>query len=215
MAIGSATAWVTSTPAPDRTPTVKAYSMAGWFNARAISGSQYANAMEILTAEANGIGSMYIIWDHVGGFQGRAMFVSDQPSNPEYHTIDFAPPANTWVHLAAVFTGTQLLAYKNGSQVGSTTTVYLANTPSVLKSRLMRPGASGPSGYAADVGYWNAALTADEVLAMGGRQFSAASIRPTALWAYCPHVRDRLNWRNTYSGGAGLVDTTHPRIYAP
>lgn len=214
MAIGSASAWATCIPAPDKVPTVKAYSVAGWVYAAAVSTGSYANFMEIVTAEGNNIGSLYLTWHHVGGLHGRAMFVSDGlPSNPTYHSVNLAPPANTWTHLAAVFTGSQLLGYKNGALVGSAVTVSLVNLPSVLKSRALRPG-TGPAGYGADLGYWNAALTADEIAAMG-KGVSAGSIRNASRFAFCPFIREQQNIHAPLTGGAGNTATTHPRIYSP
>lgn len=214
MAIGNASAWVTCTPAPDITPAVKAHTIAGWVYASAISSGSYANFMEIITAEANQIGSLYLAWHHAGGFQGRAIFVSDGlPSNPTYHTVDLSPPANTWTHLAAVFNGSQLLGYKNGALVGSAVTVSLVSTPSVLKSRALRPG-TGPAGYGADLGFWNAALTADEIAAMG-KGVSAGSIRNASRFAFLPFIREKQNLHAVLTGGAGNTANTHPRIYSP
>lgn len=111
---------------------------------------------------------------------------------------------STWSHICGVFTSaTSRSAYVNG---GSKATDTTSATPAGLNRMTVGVGrgstVSNPfTGSIAEVGIWNAALTDDEVAALG-KGFSPRLIRPSALVAYLPIVRDFVDVK-----GAGFSVT--------
>ena len=130
--------------------------------------------------------------------------------------------ANTWHHAAATVSGTGsgtvFTTYFNG-QAGTTATDTLSpvgNIDSVIVGA--RYGTSVGlylDGQIAEVGIWNAALTAAEVASLADGM-TCDKIRPQSLVYYTPLIRDLIDQKG------GLVITNnntatvanHPRVYA-
>lgn len=70
------------------------------------------------------------------------------------------------------------------------------------------------TGQVADVGIWNAALTADEVLSLS-KGIAASYVRPQSLVFHAPLIRDLIDVRRgvpiTNTNGATVA--VHPRMY--
>ena len=198
---------------PNRAPTIKAWSVACWAKAAAVPGVlKYSNAAYIQTNAPNAIGTIYLAWDN-NPQPFSAIGVGDGPTYP-YVSFGTYPSLNTWVHLAAVFTGSSLVAYRNGVSVGSAA-MNVAATPTGISARFANSMAYNASGTVADGGAWNAALTADEVAAMGLDMISAGAIRRPALFAFFPLIRDQVDAHAVASGGVGNTASDHPRIFLP
>lgn len=97
--------------------------------------------------------------------------------------------ANTWFHAAGVYTASNdRLAYFNGT---AGTTDISSSTPSGIAQVMIgaRTSSGTPglflTGRVAEVGIWNEALTAAEILALAQRA-SPLLIRPNALVGYWP-----------------------------
>lgn len=115
-----------------------------------------------------------------------------------------AASLNTWVHMAGVISSaTSRSAFING---GDKTTNTTSATPSGINEttiglrRGTTPGAAA-LGPIAEAAIWNAALDDDEVAALG-KGFSPRLIRPSALVAYLPLIRDFVDVK-----GAGFSVT--------
>ena len=125
--------------------------------------------------------------------------------------------ANTWNHAAGVYTSaTSRTAYLNGG--GSTT-----NTTNIAISDFAQIGIGARyslawggfyNGEVAEVGVWNAALTAAEIASLA-KGMSCDKVRPQSLVFYAPLVRDL----NDQKGGLAITNNNsatvanHPRIY--
>ncbi len=196
------------------TPTVKELTLAVWVKAPAplAVASVYTNAIYCETGAANQIGAMYITWDHAGGSTFVVQFIGDGPSYPTASMGGVT--ANTWTHACAVFNGTQILAYKNGT-LQNTTAVTLASTPPAYRPRIHQAMPTSGTGYMCDAGMWNATLNAAEIAAMA-KGISAGSIRPARRFFFAPHIRNQvLLHSGTAAGGAGNTASEHPRLYLP
>jgi hypothetical protein len=70
------------------------------------------------------------------------------------------------------------------------------------------------NGSLAEVGIWNAALTAAEVLSLA-RGMSPSLIRPQSLTIYAPLVRDLIDKKSglTITNNNGSTVSNHTRIY--
>lgn len=125
--------------------------------------------------------------------------------------------ANSWNHACGVFeSNSSRTVYCNGGGSATSTASY---TPSNIV--LMRIGyfdTAGPAymdGRIAEVGVWNAALTAAEIASLADG-FTCDKVRPQNLVFYAPLVRDLQDVRGglTITNNNSATVATHPRVYA-
>ncbi len=130
--------------------------------------------------------------------------------------------SNTWTHACGVHaSASSRTAYVNGGSSGSNTSVAtLSNTGinSVLvgaQSNLTFPTTSYTSGFIAEVGIWNAALTAGEIASLA-KGMACDKVRPQSLVFYAPLVRNLVDPRGgiTITNNNGATVANHPRVYA-
>lgn len=71
------------------------------------------------------------------------------------------------------------------------------------------------NGQAAEVGIWNAALTADEIASLADG-FTCDKVRPQSLVFYAPLVRDLIDYKRglTITNNNTATVANHPRVYA-
>ena len=135
-----------------------------------------------------------------------------------YIGVNFSPyVVNAWYHAAGVFTSaTDIGAFFNGSN-GS-----LVTRPPIVASgidQILIGAAASPSldryhgGKLAEVGIWNAALTADEIASLA-KGITCDKIRPQSLVFYAPLVRELIDTKGGLTiTNNGATVTEHPRIY--
>jgi hypothetical protein len=126
--------------------------------------------------------------------------------------------ANTWTHACGVFSSaTSRTVYVNGGSPGTNTTNSSGTGENRLFQGVTRAASAFSnyfSGSLAEVGVWNAALTADEVLSLA-RGMSPSLIRPQNLTIYAPLVRDLIDRKSglTITNNGGATVSNHTRIY--
>lgn len=71
------------------------------------------------------------------------------------------------------------------------------------------------NGLIAEVGIWNAALTAAEIASLA-KGMTCDKIRPQSLVFYAPLVRDLIDAKGgrTITNNNGATVANHPRVYA-
>lgn len=127
--------------------------------------------------------------------------------------------ANVWNHYAGVFaSGASRTAYTNGVAGAENTTSVATITPTVTSIGAWFEGTNNPiqffDGRIAEIGIWNAALTAAEIASLA-KGMTCDKIRPQSLVFYAPLVRDL----NDQKGGRAITNNNgatvanHPRIY--
>jgi Concanavalin A-like lectin/glucanases superfamily len=128
--------------------------------------------------------------------------------------------AGSWNHYAGVFaSGSSRTPYTNGVAGAENTTSVAAITPTVTSIGAWFEGTSNPiqffDGQIAEVGIWNAALTAAEIASLA-KGMTCDKVRPQSLVFYAPLVRDLQDAR----GGLAITNNNaatvanHPRVYA-
>ena len=136
---------------------------------------------------------------------GTGGALSAKTSGASATTTTGAITTNTWAHVCGVFTSaTSRAAFINGANKATNATSSTPTGLNRLSIGVERGGfGSGEafSGAIAEAAYWNAALTDDEVAALG-KGFSPRLIRPSALVAYLPLIRDFVDVK-----GAGFSVT--------
>ncbi len=127
--------------------------------------------------------------------------------------------ANTWTHACGVFSSsTSRTVYINGGSSATNTTSSTATGENRLFQAVTRAASAFSnyfSGSLAEVGVWNAALTADEVLSLA-RGMSPSLIRPQSLTIYAPLVRELIDRKSglTITNNGTATVSNHTRIYS-
>jgi hypothetical protein len=166
----------------------------------------------------SGTNRQQIFYDPTG--IGRARFAANSLDNSgqSESSIDNTITLNAWQHGAGVFTSsTERLAYHNGS-------AGLVNTVSRIPSGLNTITIGGrwnttlgslQTGRTAEVGIWNAALTAAEIASLA-KGMTCDKVRPESLVFYAPLVRDLIDAKGglTITNNNAATVANHPRVYA-
>ena len=139
-----------------------------------------------------------------------------QSSNVQIVPTTAGYTANTWHHAAGVFSSsTSRTAYLDGGN-SATGTTNLTN-PNGATSEIGRfVGAiQYMNGQIAEVGIWNAALTAAEVASLA-KGMTCDKVRPQSLVFYAPLVRDLIDVKGglTITNNNTATVTNHTRVYA-
>jgi hypothetical protein len=122
---------------------------------------------------------------------------------------------NSWNHACGVAaSSTSRTIYLNG---GSSATNTTSRTPTVSSVIIgARFSTTAPfNGDIAEVGIWNAALTAAEIASLA-KGMTCDKIRPQNLVFYAPLVRDLIDQKGglAITNNNGATVATHPRVYA-
>lgn len=126
--------------------------------------------------------------------------------------------AGTWGHVAAVFSSdSSRTCYFNGGNSGtSSVTSTLSETLSQVQigSVYINGNSNHMNGDIAEVGIWNAALTADEILSLS-KGASSSMVRTQSLVFYAPLIRNLADIRGglTITNNNSATASFHPRIY--
>ena len=123
-----------------------------------------------------------------------------------------------WNHAAGVFSANNnRIAYVNG--VGGTSNTTTVNT-STIDTLLIAAAYNTTlqnyyAGQIAEVGIWNAALTAAEIASLS-KGMTCDKVRPQSLVFYAPLVRDLQDVRGglTITNNNAAIVTSQPRVYA-
>jgi len=143
-------------------------------------------------------------------------------TNESWGIASASPVAGSWSHMAVSTTSANTLDQKfyfNGSQV---TTVVNRNTLTTAITNAVVPQINGRNGAnnlstfsAAEIGIWNAALTAAEIASLANGM-TCDKVRPQNLVFYSPLIRDLIDQKGglTITNNNGATVATHPRVYA-
>ena len=125
--------------------------------------------------------------------------------------------ANTWHHACGVFTSsTSRTAYIDaGSAVTGTVTSVPNPAPSSFQIGGFSTNIQYMDGRIAEVGIWNAALTAAEIASLA-KGMTCDKVRPQSLVFYAPLVRSLQDVRGglTITNNNTATVAAHPRVYA-
>ena len=126
--------------------------------------------------------------------------------------------AGTFHHAAATFpNNTTVTAYLDGGNSATSTGSALNPSPTRINIGA-RFFTSSPGlffdGLIAEVGIWNAALTAAEIASLA-KGMTCDKVRPQSLVFYAPLVRDLINQKGglTITNNNAATVANHPRIY--
>jgi hypothetical protein len=131
-----------------------------------------------------------------------------------------APSASTVFHAAGVWaSASSRSAYLDGTNKVTDTS---SSTPSGINRTAIGVSRGATSDYEfdsggrlAEAGFWNAALTDEEIAALA-KGVPPIMIRPQNLVAYLPLVRDLIDLKgNAFAITGSLTAADHTRTYAP
>jgi len=126
----------------------------------------------------------------------------------------------TWHHGCAVFTSlSSRTVYLDGGSSATNTTLLQSRLQTIDKTAVGCLGRSTNAafynGQVAEVGIWNAALTAAEIASLA-RGMTCDKVRPQSLVFYAPLVRDLTDQKGglTITNNNSATVANHPRVYA-
>jgi hypothetical protein len=131
-------------------------------------------------------------------------------------TVGFS--ASSWQHACGVFSTTNsrsvfLNGTNSSTNTGASTPVGVNKIEIAFRTDVT-PGLF-LDGRLAEVGIWNAALTAQEVASLA-KGMTCDKVRPQSLVFYAPLVRDLIDQKGglTITNNNGATVNQHPRVYA-
>lgn len=186
--------------------------LACWFNS---TSSTAAQGLITVCDSTGNIGFRLSIQGALAGDPLRATMLNSGSGAADSTT---AYPTNTWSHACGVFTSTtSRTVYLNGGNSSTNTTSVTQPTTDRMFVGVLRANSAFlnyMAGRIAEVGMWNAALTAAEVASLSDG-VSPSLIRPQSLLFYAPLIRDLvdLDGARTFTNNNTATVSNHPRIY--
>lgn len=172
-------------------------------------------ALITITASANN--SSYHTLYFLGATVGDPIGILDSPAVAPTVLSTTGCTSGTWHHAGVVrASNSSRTIYLDG---GSSATGTATTTPSGLNEMnigcFKNLGSEAFDGQIAEVGIWNADLTAAEVASLA-KGMTCDKIRPQNLVFYAPLVRDLQDVRGglTITNNNTATVATHPRVYA-
>jgi hypothetical protein len=173
----------------------------------------------IYIGEAGAVSNRFVMFAR-GDLAGDPVWISaDDGGGGGVATTTSGYTANTWHHACGVFTSsTSRAAYLDGANSGTNATNI---TPSILNTTTVGSRFTSSTngiffnGLIAEVGIWNAALTAAEVASLADGM-TCDKVRPQSLVFYAPLVRDLIDAKGglTITNNNSATVANHPRVYA-
>jgi hypothetical protein len=124
---------------------------------------------------------------------------------------------STWIHLCGVFTSVSSRSlYVNGSLVNTNTGIAgSSNSYTRITIGANHTQTSFAAAQIAEVGIWNAALTADEIASLA-KGMTCDKVRPQSLVFYTPLVRNLQDVKGglTITNNNTATVAAHPRVYS-
>ena len=187
--IGKSSALLTAVP----------LTMACWFNVTASPGAGAFTLIDLHASGSNATSNNFKL--QVTGTSPNISVVAQTSGSG---AASSGASTGVWAHGCSVFSAINArAAFLNGANKG---TNAASQTPTgINQARIGIVGGSAPgnavNGRIAEAAIWNVALSDDEVAALG-KGFSPRLIRPSALVAYLPIIRDFIDVK-----GAGFSVT--------
>jgi hypothetical protein len=189
------------------------FTMACWFNSNSVAAGQ--SLVNLVNTSNNHYYGLFASGDvandpvqffvFAGGFAGALT------------TAGYS--ANTWHHACGVASSnTSRAVYLDGGN-SATSTVNLSATPNQIRmGRFVNIAGSASlymNGLIAEVGIWNAALTAAEIASLA-KGMTCDKVRPQNLVFYAPLVRDLIDQKDglTITNNNSATAANHTRVYA-
>lgn len=149
---------------------------------------------------------------------GPSAFIQKQADGGtnEFQNATGTVSINNWYHVAGIFTsGASRTVYRDGVN-NVTGVVSIGTTTTDGTSIGVQAGNIGTprhmNGRIAEVGIWNVALTADEIVALA-KGFSPKRIRTRSLIFYVPLIRNVYDAKGLPLTTTGTVVADHPRVF--
>jgi hypothetical protein len=194
--------------------TVAPVTMSCWFNSSSISQNQSLVILE------NAAGNRRYALQVLGAVAGDPLqFGSASGGTTGAANSSTGYTANTWNHACGIeINSASRIVYLNGGNTGTNTTAK--NVIDLIELKIGAVNSSGTvvnhmSGLMAEVGIWNAELTAAEIASLA-KGMTCDKVRPQSLVFYAPLIRNLQD----ASGGLTITNNNtatvanHPRVYA-
>ena len=185
--------------------------LACWFNPN----NTTDNMALIFVGQESGAGTQRFFLQAAGAAAGDPL-AADANGTAAVSSVGFQ--ASTWQHGAAVFaSNTSRTVYLNGGN-SSTNTSNISTTSlavTAIGARWLTTWGQFASSLIAEVGIWNAALTAAEIASLA-KGMTCDKVRPQSLVFYAPLIRNLQDVRGglTITNNNTATVANHPRVYS-
>jgi hypothetical protein len=157
---------------------------------------------------------------YIGDVSGRPLRAFAQGTLGGFQAQGGSTTLNAWNHACAVFgSATSREIFANGAS-GATNTSNVGTQNAATGTQISARTSSNATsfyfnGNIAEVGIWNADLTAAEVASLA-KGMSCDKVRPQNLVFYAPLVRDLNDQKGglALTNNNGAIVANHPRVYA-
>jgi hypothetical protein len=191
--------------------------LACWFNSTNTTGIQ---ALICVNATATSDRHVLYARGDVAGDPVR-MQSADNIGGSGNATTTTGYSSGVWTHACGVVSSnTSRTAYINGGSSGTDSTSVVVSPAiqasiGVQRFVIFPLGTGFATGLIAEVGIWNAALTAAESASLA-RGMTCDKVRPQSLVFYSPLVRDLIDQKGglAITNNNGATVANHPKVYA-
>jgi hypothetical protein len=193
-----------------------AYSIATWFKTTSVANTSNVEMIAMVGSAAGDRGDLYLEWGHPAlNYRNRPAIHTTGTTYPSTNTAG-ANTANVWRHWAAVYSGSNVIFYQNGIQIGATLSATVtAPAPADWYFSMGADSSLAGSWLSCKqvmAGYWDIGLSAADVAALAAG-FPPENVRPQSLQSYFSGLRDAKNYRGTGWTEASLTfDDDNPKI---
>jgi hypothetical protein len=139
-------------------------------------------------------------------------------SSPTSNTLSSTTgcTSGVWHHACGVHTSlsSRTIYLDGGSSATNTSALTTSGIDTLYIATNSPAGPNDLNGQIAEVGIWNAALTAAEIASLA-KGMTCDKVRPQSLAFYAPLVRDLIDQKGglTITNNNGATVANHPRIY--
>jgi hypothetical protein len=185
--------------------------LACWFNSDSATALQFLLSIDAgganyyaIAAAGNSAGDPVSIFYRGPGIGNRVVSTSTGYS------------VGTWHHACGVFSNTtDRTVYIDAGSSTSESFTQNINNATGIKIGTLAGGSQFPDGRIAEVGIWNAALTAAEIASLA-KGMTCDKVRPQSLVFYAPLIRNLQDVRGglTITNNNTATVANHPRVYA-
>jgi hypothetical protein len=192
--------------------TISPLTIVCWFNA---SNNTTTGALITLTNSANST-NYFTIYASGAVVGDPVQLLTQGTGGNQIVSTTAGYASNSWSHACAVFeSNTSRTVFLNGanSALGSVPISPQGINEFNIGSFKVTAG-NWFSGLIAEVGIWNAALTAAEIASLA-KGMTCDKVRPQSLVFYAPLVRDLIDQKGGFAitNNNGATVANHPRIY--
>jgi hypothetical protein len=193
--------------------TVEPFTLSCWFNRKTSGVGQRLLSIDRRVASGTGFHSLNL------GATLLTLVANSSDGSAVFAQTSATYSLNTWNHACGTYSAnnSRTVYLNGGNAVTNTSLKVVTGLANVTIGGGFQNGlfVNPSNALIAEVGIWNAALTAAEIASLA-KGMTCDKVRPQSLVFYAPLVRDLNDQKGglTITNNNGTTIATHPRVYA-